>query len=99
LERETKANILSQIQALDTQADATGLDEDEWALRYHLEDVLMQILSGEEEYWRQRGHQNWLLQGDANTAYFHAIANGRHCKCAIRSLMIDKGEISGQERI
>jgi mannosylglycoprotein endo-beta-mannosidase len=99
LERKTKANILSQIQALDAQADAAGLDEDEWALRYHLEDVLMQILSGEEEYWRQRGRQNWLLQGDANTAYFHAIANGRHRKCAIRSSMTEEGEISGQERI
>jgi hypothetical protein len=52
LERKTKAKILSQIQSLDGQADATGLDEEEWALKYHLEDVLMQILSGEEEYWR-----------------------------------------------
>jgi hypothetical protein len=43
-ERETKAKILAQIQSLDAQGDASGLDEDEWALRYHLEDELMQIL-------------------------------------------------------
>jgi hypothetical protein len=49
-ERETKAKILAQIQSLDAQGDASGLDEDEWALRYHLEDELMQILYGEEEY-------------------------------------------------
>jgi hypothetical protein len=41
LERDTKAHILAQIQSLDAQADALGLDEDEWALRYHLEDELM----------------------------------------------------------
>jgi hypothetical protein len=29
--RETKARILAQIQSLDAQADASGLDEDEWA--------------------------------------------------------------------
>jgi hypothetical protein len=57
----------------------------------------MQILCGEEEYWRQRAHQNWLLQGDANTAYFHAIANRRCRKCAIHSLQSEEGEISGQK--
>jgi mannosylglycoprotein endo-beta-mannosidase len=99
LEREAKAHILAQIQSLDTQADASGLDEDEWALRYHLEDELMQILCAEEEYWRQRGRQNWLLQGAANTAYFHAIANGRRRKCAIRSLQSEEGEITGPAAI
>jgi hypothetical protein len=99
LEREAKAHILAQIQSLDVQADASGMDEDEWALRYHLEDELMQILCVEEEYWRQRGRQNWLLHGDANTAYFHTIANGRHRKCAIRSLQSEEGEISGPAAI
>jgi hypothetical protein len=71
------------------------LDEQDWAFRYYLEDELMNILSGEEEYERQRGRQNWLLQGDANTTYFHAIANGRRRKCAIRSLWTDEGKIFG----
>jgi hypothetical protein len=29
--REAKAHILSQIKALDAQADSSGLDEEEWA--------------------------------------------------------------------
>jgi hypothetical protein len=40
----------------------------------------------EEEYWRQRGRVKWALQGDANTAYFHAVANGRRRKCTISSI-------------
>jgi mannosylglycoprotein endo-beta-mannosidase len=80
---------------LDSQADLAGLDEDDWAYRYYLEEELMSILTCEEEYWRQRGRQNWLLQGDANTAYFHAIANGRRRKCSIVSLQSEEGEVFG----
>jgi hypothetical protein len=32
-------------------------------------------------------------------AYFHAIENGRRCKCAIRSLVSEEGEVSGQQAI
>jgi mannosylglycoprotein endo-beta-mannosidase len=45
----------------------------------------------EEEYWRQRGRQQWFLKGDANTKFFHAIANGRRRKCAILALNLGEG--------
>ena len=48
----------------------------------------------EEEYWRQRSRVNWLLNGDANTAFFHAIANGRRRKCSITHLVSDQGIIT-----
>jgi hypothetical protein len=72
------------------------MDEDDWAYRYYLEEELMSILSCEEEYWRQQGRQNWLLKGDANTAYFHATANGRRRKWSILSLQSEEGEVFGQ---
>jgi hypothetical protein len=75
-------------------ADGVGLDEDGWALHYHLEDQMMDILGAEEEYWRQRGKQQWVLKGDANTKFFHAFANGRKRKCAILSLSSDQGVIT-----
>jgi hypothetical protein len=84
--KREKENLMSQILRLDVQADSSGLDEDEWAQRYYLEDQLLQIVSAEEEYWRQRGRVKWALQGDANTAYFHAVANGRRRKCTISTL-------------
>ena len=87
------------MRALDESADSQGLDEDGWALRYHLEDQLINIFAREEEFWRQRGRLNWTLKGDANTAYFHAIANGRRRKCAIFSLQSDSGLISDKRDI
>ena len=48
----------------------------------------------EEEYWRQRSRVNWLLKGDANTSFFHAMANGHRRKCAISRLVSDQGMIS-----
>jgi hypothetical protein len=36
--REFRQGLLQQVAALDATADATGLDEEGWDLRYHLED-------------------------------------------------------------
>jgi hypothetical protein len=55
--------LLEQIAKLDFLADTAGLDEEAWALRYHLEADLLHIYSQEEEYWRQRGRVKWALQG------------------------------------
>jgi hypothetical protein len=43
--------------------------------------------------------QQWLLQGDANTKFFHAFANGRKRKCAIHSLASDQGLVTGKGAI
>jgi hypothetical protein len=92
--RVAKANLLARILELDIKADSDGLDEDGWALRYHLEGQMMDMLSAEEDYWRQRGRQQWLLKGDANTKLFHAFANGRKRKCAILLLEDDSGQVT-----
>jgi hypothetical protein len=94
-----KANLLAKIQELDSVADGMGLDEDRWDLRYHLEEQMMELLSSEEEYWRQHGRQQWILQGDANTKFFHAFANGRKRKCAIHSLSSDQGVVTEKDAI
>jgi hypothetical protein len=39
------------------------------------------------------------LEGDANTRYFHSIANGRHRKKCIHSLVQDEGTIEGHENL
>jgi hypothetical protein len=92
--RAEKEGLINQIKDLDLLADGVGLSEDDWGWRYHLEDQLVLLYQREEEYWRQRSRVRWTLQGDANTAYFHAVANGRRRKCAILSLQMPNGPIS-----
>jgi endonuclease/exonuclease/phosphatase family metal-dependent hydrolase len=48
--KDAKATLLARIQQLDSLADGVGLDKDGWALRYHLEGQMMEMLSREEEY-------------------------------------------------
>ncbi|XP_071677232.1 uncharacterized protein [Lolium perenne] len=92
--RDLKDSLLAQIQRLDALADTSGLDDEGWALRYHLEGELTHLARTQEEYWRQRSRLNWLLKGDANTAFFHAMANGRRRKCTISRLVSEGGVIS-----
>lgn len=42
-----------------------------------LNQKLLSIYKAEESFWKQRSRQLWLSLGDANTAYFHAMAKGR----------------------
>lgn len=59
---------------------------------------LEEILAEEELYWQQRGKQKWILEGDANTTFFHLVANGRKRKKAILNLENQgKNIVDGQE--
>ena len=73
---ELRARKGDQIKAFDEEADAAGLSADDWLQQYALESSLMEIFKCEELFWQRRGGQKWPLEGDANTAYFQAIANG-----------------------
>jgi hypothetical protein len=42
--------LLAQIEALDMTTGDLGLDEEGWAMRYHLEDQLLSLDKAEEEY-------------------------------------------------
>jgi hypothetical protein len=39
-----RENLLSQVATLDQRADSSSLDDEGWALRYHLEDQLIQLV-------------------------------------------------------
>jgi hypothetical protein len=39
------------------------------------------------------------LEGDSNTIYFHSVANGKHRKKLIHSLVQDEGTIEGDEQL
>ena len=93
--RSRKASLLTAIQELDTLADSPGLTEEDWKMRYSLENDLLFITTCEEIYWRQRGAQNWILR----TAYYQAVANGRRRKCQISMLRDCHNVISDPEAL
>jgi mannosylglycoprotein endo-beta-mannosidase len=57
------------------------------------------MLREEELKWYQRSKAQFILQGDSNTKYFHNVANGRHRKKCIHSLLQDEGLIEGQDQL
>ena len=53
----------------------------------------------EELQWKQKVGNNWILQGDANTQFFHQFVNGRRRKKTITFLENGNEEIRGQNAI
>jgi mannosylglycoprotein endo-beta-mannosidase len=47
---------------------------------------MLHILENEEAFWQHRSREQWLLQGDNNTSFFHTIANGRKINRTMFSL-------------
>jgi hypothetical protein len=60
---------------------------------------IAKLLRKEEIKWYQRSKSQFILEGDANTRYFHSVANGRHQKKLIHSLFQDEGTIEGHENL
>jgi hypothetical protein len=56
-------------------------------------------LHEEELKWYQQSKAQFILEGDSNTRYFHGVANGRHRKKRIHSLVQDDGRIEGHEQL
>jgi hypothetical protein len=55
-----------------------------------LQQEMLKVLDNEESFWRQRSRENWLLQGDSNSAFFHRAANG--CKRKRNIFSLKKGD-------
>ncbi|GMJ02918.1 hypothetical protein HRI_003961000 [Hibiscus trionum] len=53
---------------------------------------LEEILDMEESIWRQKARCEWVIGGDRNTKYYHALVNGRKKRNAIVCLKDDMGK-------
>jgi hypothetical protein len=58
---------------------------------------IARLLREEEIKWYRRSKSQFILEGDANTRYFHSVTNDRHRKKLIHSLVQDEGTIEGHE--
>ncbi len=65
------------------------LAPDSFAKREELRARLSRVLDDEELLWKTRSHQRWLREGDRNTKFFHAVANGRRRANEIGTIVDD----------
>jgi hypothetical protein len=83
--KKEKAILLVKLDALNKKAELAALNDSERNLKHVLNQRLAELLI-EELKWYQRAKVKHLLEGDANTKYYHLLANGRHRKTHIFQL-------------
>ena len=93
--KKEKKQLLDKLSDLDKKAETILLTSDELNLKHSLLERLAQLLREEEIKWYQRAKVKNLLEGDANTKYFHLVANGKHRKTRIFQLEQEEGLICG----
>jgi hypothetical protein len=81
--KKEKTTLLNKLDELDKKAEHTLLNDSERDLKHVLNERLAELLREEELKWYQRAKVKHLLEGDANTKYYHLLANGRHRKTRI----------------
>ncbi|KAL0281700.1 UNVERIFIED_CONTAM: LINE-1 reverse transcriptase [Sesamum radiatum] len=61
--------------------------------------VMVQALTMEAEYWRQKSNCKWLEAGERNTKYFHSLVKKKRMKSTIHRIMEGNQEITHPDRI
>jgi hypothetical protein len=97
--KKEKMTILNKLEELDKKAESSLLNEVELNLKHVLNERLAELLREEELKWYQRAKVKHLLEGDANTKYYHLLANGRHRKTRIFQLEEGNDIISGDAQL
>jgi len=97
--KKEKMNILNKLDELDKKAETVSISQVELDLKHVLNERLAELLREEELKWYQRAKVKHLLEGDANTKYYHLLANGKHRKTRIFQLEDGDSIISGDAQI
>jgi len=97
--KKEKENLLNKLDELDKKAEVSPLSENELDFKHVLNERLAELLREEELKWYQRAKVKHLLEGDANTKYYHLLANGRHRKTRIFQLEDGNNIISGDAQL
>jgi hypothetical protein len=90
---------LALLQDLDKKAEIDRLSDHEIDLKHYLKERLVSLLWEEEIKWYERAKVKTLLEGDANTMFFHLVANGKHRKQLIYRLEDDNAVAVSSNRL
>jgi hypothetical protein len=93
--KKEKVRLSSIIDNLEEIAEVRPLLPQEIELKNQSNAEIAKLLREEEIKWYQRSKSQFILEGDMNTRYFHSVANGRHRKKLVHSLIQDEGTIEG----
>jgi mannosylglycoprotein endo-beta-mannosidase len=97
--KKEKVRLSAIIDNLKEIAEVRPLFPHEILLKNQSNAEIARLLSEEEIKWYHRSKSQFILEGDANSRYFHSVANGRHRKKLIHSLVQDEGTIEGHENL
>ena len=97
--RKEKQRLSSIINDLEALAEVRPLSVHEIEIKSQSNAQIARLLREEELKWYQRSKAQFILEGDSDTRYFHGVANGRHRKKRIHSLVQDEGTIEGHEQL
>jgi mannosylglycoprotein endo-beta-mannosidase len=97
--KKEKKRISIIIDELEALAEVRPLSTIEIELKSQSNAEIANLLREEELKWYQRSKYQFILEGDSNTRYFHSVANGRHRKKVIHSLVQEEGMNEGQEQL
>ncbi len=93
---KTKKAIMDEILQLDILEKQHDLTPSQFEQRKLLKTHLKSVLVDEEVLWKARARQQWIKEGDGNTKFFHAVANGRRRANSIHEV-VDEGRTLSRE--
>lgn len=75
--RKVKGELMSEFDALDIKSETSELSEDEQNRFKQICAEIQNLWLKDEVKAKQRSRDRDIMEGDRNTAYFHAVANQR----------------------
>lgn len=92
-------NLLLELHSHYSISESRALSNEESQCNSQVRLELSSMLRQEELFWKQRSRITWLKEGDANTKYFHLIANGRRNKNFIPRICHNGSWVEGNSNL
>ncbi|GKV26308.1 hypothetical protein SLEP1_g35639 [Rubroshorea leprosula] len=90
---------VKKIEQIDMQNEEADLEDFEIAKRQEGFDEMWDVLRKRELILKQKSRSKWVREGDANSRFFHRVANGRKAQNSIAGLMCDGGWIEDPDTV
>jgi hypothetical protein len=94
-----KFRLSSLIDELEAFVEVTPLSMQEIELKSQYNGQIASLLCNYDVKWYERWEVQFILEETSNTRYFPIVANSRHWKKLIHSLVHDDGTIKGHEQL